>query len=87
MPTSYVSDALNGVTSGIWMKSSWKINRKIHYLWRAVDQEGNVLDILVQSPRNKGAAEKFFRKLLKDCEYVPRVIITDKLGKLRSCEA
>ena len=57
-----------------------KINGKTHYLWRAVDQQGNVLDILVQSRRNKGAAKKFFRKLLKGCEYVPRVIITDKLG-------
>ncbi len=57
-----------------------KINGKTHYLWRAVDQEGNVLDILVQSRRNKAAAKKFFRKLLKGCEYVPRVIITDKLG-------
>ena len=36
-----------------------------HYLWRAVDQEGNVLDILVQSHRNKKAAKRFFRKLLK----------------------
>jgi len=50
-----------------------------HYLWRAVDQDGNVLDILVQSPRNKKAAKKFFRKLLKRLTYVPRVIITDKL--------
>ncbi len=57
-----------------------KINGKTHYLWRAVDQEGNVLDILVQSHRNKAAAKKFFRKLLKGCEYVPRVLITDKLG-------
>ncbi len=57
-----------------------KINGERHYLWRAVDQEGNVLDILVQSHRNKGAAKKFFRKLLKGCEYIPRVIITDKLG-------
>ncbi len=57
-----------------------KISGKTHYLWRAVDQQGNVLDILVQSRRNKGAAKKFFRKLLKGCEYVPRVIITDKLG-------
>ncbi len=39
-----------------------------------------MLDILVQSPRNKGAAKKFFRKLLKGCRYVPRVMITDKLG-------
>src|SRR5215475_4445581 len=50
-----------------------------HYLWRAVDQEGYVLDILVQSHRNKQAAKKFFRKLLKRLRYVPRVIITDKL--------
>ena len=57
-----------------------KINGKTHYLWRAVDQEGNVLDILVQSRPNKGAAKKFFRKLLKGCQYVPRVLVTDKLG-------
>ncbi|WP_201381659.1 IS6 family transposase [Ktedonobacter sp. SOSP1-52] len=57
-----------------------KINGKIYYLWRAVDQEGDVLDILVQSRRNKHAAKKFFRKLLKGLQYVPRVIITDKLA-------
>jgi len=57
-----------------------KINRKIQYLWRAGDQQGNVLDILVQSRRNKQAAKKFFRKLLKGCQYVPRVLITDKLA-------
>lgn len=42
-----------------------KINGETHYLWRAVDQEGNVLDILVQSRRNAAAAKEFFRKLLK----------------------
>ena len=57
-----------------------KINGKQHYLWRAVDQHGTVLDILVQSRRNKTAAKKFFRKLLKGCTYVPRVLITDKLA-------
>ena len=57
-----------------------RINGKRHYLWRAVDQEGNVLDILVQSRRNKSAAKKFFRKLVRGCGYVPRVLITDKLG-------
>jgi putative transposase len=57
-----------------------KINGKQHYLWRAVDQHGNVLDILVQSRRNKKAAKKFFRNLLKGLEDVPRVIITDKLA-------
>jgi putative transposase len=48
-------------------------------LWRAVDQDDNVLDILVQSRRNKQAAKKFFKKLLKGLRYVPRVLITDKL--------
>ena len=55
------------------------INGKRSYLWRAVDQHGNVLDILVQSRRNKKAAKRFFRKLLKGLQCVPRVIITDKL--------
>ena len=55
------------------------INKERHYLWRAVDQDGVVLDILVQRRRNKQAAKKFFRKLLKGCQYVPRVLITDKL--------
>ncbi len=57
-----------------------KIYGKTHFLWRAVDHEGNVLDSLVRTRRNKGAAKKFFRKLLKGCEYVPRVLITDELG-------
>jgi putative transposase len=56
-----------------------RIRGKQHYLWRAVDQEGNVLDILVQSRRNATAAKRFFRKLLKGLRYVPRVIVTDKL--------
>jgi putative transposase len=55
------------------------IHGKRHYLWRAVDQDDNVLDILVQSRRNKKAAKKFFKKLLKGLCYVPRVLITDKL--------
>ena len=56
-----------------------KINGRVHYLWRAVDQDGDVLDILVQRRRNKRAAKKFFRKLLKGLQYVPRVLITDRL--------
>lgn len=56
-----------------------KINGRLHYLWRAVDQDGDVLDILVQHQRDKKAAKKFFRKLLKGLQYVPNVIITDKL--------
>src|SRR5258705_9339780 len=56
-----------------------KINERVHYLWRAVDQDGDVLDILLQSHRDKKAAKKFFRKLLKTLRYVPRGIVTDKL--------
>ena len=56
-----------------------RINGRLRYLWRAVDQNGTVLDILIQSRRNAKAAKKFFRKLLKGLRYVPRVIVTDKL--------
>jgi putative transposase len=57
-----------------------KIQGKNHYLWRAVDQDGNVLDILVTSHRDAKAATRFFRKLLTGLRYVPRVLITDKLA-------
>jgi putative transposase len=57
-----------------------RIRGKIHYLWRAVDQDGTVLDILVQSRRNAKAAKRFFKKLLKGLRYVPRVVVTDKLA-------
>jgi putative transposase len=50
-----------------------------HYLWRAVDQDGVVLDILFQPRRDAKAAKRFFRRLLKGLQYVPRVIVTDKL--------
>jgi putative transposase len=57
-----------------------KINSKAHYLWRAVDQHGTVLDILVTSRRDAKAATRFFRKLLKGLKYLPRVLVTDKLA-------
>jgi putative transposase len=57
-----------------------KINGKTHYLWRAVDQDGTVLDILVTSRRDAKAATRFFRKLLTGLRFVPRVLVTDKLG-------
>ncbi|MGY4920678.1 IS6 family transposase [Streptomyces sp. 900116325] len=56
-----------------------KINGVQKYLWRAVDQDGNVLDILVQNRRDKAAARQFFRRLMKKTRAVPRVIVTDKL--------
>jgi putative transposase len=55
------------------------INGEGHYLWRAIDQDDNVLDILGQSRRNKHAAKKCFRTLLKGLTSVPRAIITDQL--------
>jgi putative transposase len=56
------------------------INGRRRYLWRAVDQHGNVLDGLVQSRRNAVSAKRFFRRLLNGLRYVPRVLVTDKLG-------
>jgi putative transposase len=55
-----------------------RVRGEPHYLWRAVDQ-GHVLDILVQSRRDAEAAKRFFRKLLRRLQYVPRVIVTDRL--------
>src|SRR3954470_12894339 len=57
-----------------------KIAGKKHWLWRAVDQDGIVLDVLVQSRRDKGAAKRLLRKLLKTQRRPPRVLITDKLA-------
>jgi transposase-like protein len=56
-----------------------KVNGELKHLWRAVDQDGNVLDILVQSRRDKAAARRFFRRLMNKTRAVPRVIVTDKL--------
>ncbi len=53
----------------------------------AVDQDGNIHDTLVQSQRNKKAVKKLFRKLLKGLQYVPRVIITDKLKSYSAAKA
>lgn len=57
-----------------------KINGWSHWLWRAVDQEGLVLDILVQPRRNQEAAETFLRRVVNGCGYQPRVVVTDKLA-------
>ena len=55
-----------------------KVNGKRQYLWRAVDQDGTVLDILVQSRRDAKAAKRFMAKLMKKQCRVPRVLVTDK---------
>jgi len=55
------------------------IQGRQQYLWRAVDQDGDVIDILVQSRRDRWAAARFFRKLLKGQGHGPLSLITDKL--------
>jgi putative transposase len=64
-----------------------KIAGKTHYLWRVVDQHGNVLDILVTARRDTQAATRLFRKLLTAVEDVPRVLVTDKLGSHQAARA
>ena len=56
------------------------IQGKRQYLWRAVDEDGDVIDILVQPRRDRHAAKRFFRKLLKGQGSEPRRLVTDKLG-------
>ena len=65
---------------------AWHINEVFvtiqgnqQYLWRAVDQDGDTIDILVQRRRNQKAAERFFRRLIKGQDGEPRWLITDKL--------
>jgi transposase-like protein len=60
------------------------INGRQLYVWRAVDSEGEVLDILVQPRRDRKAALKLMRKLLKKHGVAPATIVTDKLGSYRS---
>ena len=57
-----------------------KINGKQHYLWRAVDQDGEVVDVYLQAKRNGAAAKRFFKRLMKSHGGEPRKIVTDKLG-------
>jgi putative transposase len=57
-----------------------KINGKRHWLWRAVDQNGVVLDILVQQRRDQSAAECFLRQVVDGVGREPRAVITDKLA-------
>jgi putative transposase len=61
-----------------------KIDGRMVYLWRAVDAEGEVLDVLVQSKRNKHAALKLMRKLLKKYAFVPERLVTDDLRSYRA---
>ncbi|MFC5674641.1 DDE-type integrase/transposase/recombinase [Streptomyces incanus] len=56
-----------------------KLSGVRHHLWQAVDQDGTVLDILLQSRRDAAAAKRFLAKLMKKQCRVPRVLVTDRL--------
>ena len=56
-----------------------RINGTIHYLWRAVDQNGVVVDIPVQAKRDRVAAERFFRYLRHSAGTLPHIVVTDRL--------
>ena len=55
-----------------------QINGKQHYLWRAVDQDGEVVDVFLQAKRDGAAAKRFFKRLLRSHGGEPRKIVTDK---------
>lgn len=56
-----------------------KIRGRQQYLWRAVDQDGEVIDVFLQTRRDGKAAKRFFKRLLKKCGGEPRKVTTDKL--------
>ncbi|MFT5334292.1 MAG: putative transposase [Halioglobus sp.] len=56
-----------------------QINGKQHYLWRAVDQDGEIVDVYLQAKRDGATAKRFFRRLLRSNGSKPRKIVTDKL--------
>ena len=60
-----------------------KINGKLHYLWRAADQDGEAVDVFLQVRRDGAAAKCFFSRLLKNHSGEPRKIVTDKLRSYR----
>ena len=60
-----------------------KIGGVQHYLWRAVDQDGEVVDVFLQKSRNAKAAKRFFKRLFKTYKGKPRKIVTDKLASYR----
>ena len=57
-----------------------KIRDRQHYLWRAVDQDGDVVDVFLQTRRDGNAAKLFFKRLVSTHRHEPRTIVTDKLG-------
>ncbi|NJK45167.1 MAG: IS6 family transposase [Pleurocapsa sp. SU_196_0] len=60
------------------------VRGKVLWLWRAVDERGTVLDILLQDDRDTDAAKRFFTQLLEGLEFVPEKIVTDQLGSYKA---
>lgn len=60
-----------------------KIHGKQHYLWRAVDQDGDVIDVFLQERKDSSAAKRFLTRLIRSSGGDPRKIVTDKLGSYR----
>ena len=60
-----------------------KINGVQYYIWRAVDQDGDVVDVYLQERRDSKAAKRFFKRLIISNQGNPRKIVTDKLGSYR----
>ena len=56
-----------------------KIGGVRHYLWRAIDQDGEIVDVLLQKKRDTVAAKRFFKRILKSAGKFPRTIVSDKL--------
>ncbi|GAA2541969.1 hypothetical protein GCM10010398_30970 [Streptomyces fimbriatus] len=79
MQTDCAADAPGPGTNGTWTRCSSGSAASKKYLRRAVDQDGNVLDILLQSRRDAKAAKRFMVKLMKKQRRTPRVLVTDKL--------
>ena len=77
--TSTVSCSTSWCRTRQGVRAPTAINGTLNYLWRAVDQHGVVLDILVQDRRNATAAKRFFKRLLQGLRYKPRRLITDGL--------
>jgi putative transposase len=78
-----------GPCSNVWHLDELclMISGKRGWLWRAVDDAGEVLDILVQRRRSARAAKRFFRKLLNGLRMVPRAIVTDRLASYAAAKA
>ncbi len=81
MPRILLLTRRQGQLGDVWHLDKLFVNirGKQHYLWRAVDQDGDVIDILVQKHRNAHTAKRFFRKLLKRQGSEPWRLVTDKL--------